>query len=386
MTDTLRELWDQINAGRPPVAAMTQIGDRQKHRRSRHVVGAIAATLAIMGSGVAVQQLTAPGSGREPTSNSPMIPTPPPGTRWVGLGRAVVAVPDQWTTGDAWCSVPAEDTVFFNSTAGSLIDCLGRPGGADPHSVSALAVLSTRPLSSNPMAKASSSFAQELLKTLQPAGTVDGHEVLELDQCTQPVDQPNCDRYFAVPSEGVIFSPMIQEPTDGNYDAIRDSLRILPEGLTTVPLISQDGWTPAWGAEPDAARALIAQLQASGLHVEVEQAASSPDASHTGLPAGLQPGSYLGANPELGSPIEEGGGVTITLAGPTATGSRAQVDLTGLWSLTGASVNGEDFDLTAAGGCRRSACSHATAADRPSPAAWWPSCTQGTIRPASPSP
>jgi hypothetical protein len=40
-------------------------------------------------------------------------PDAPEGTRWVGSGRVVVAVPDWWSTGETRCLLPVEDTVYW---------------------------------------------------------------------------------------------------------------------------------------------------------------------------------------------------------------------------------------------------------------------------------
>ena len=53
----------------------------------------------------------------------------------------------------------------------------------------------------------------------------------------------------------------------------------------------------------------------AGLHVETEVTDPSA-AGDAGFVADLPPGSFLGASPELGSVIEAGGTVTITVFRP----------------------------------------------------------------------
>ncbi len=49
----------------------------------------------------------------------------PKGTKWVGLGQVVVAVPDWWSVGETQCYAPIEDTIYFDP--GAAGDCCGCP-------------------------------------------------------------------------------------------------------------------------------------------------------------------------------------------------------------------------------------------------------------------
>ncbi len=247
--------------------------------------------------------------------------TPPEGMRWVGTGRVVVAVPDWWTTGETQCGAPVEDTVYFDEAA--TYDCEGGTPGA-VREVSALGVMD-----------ASSGYGELQVRSMTKVAEVEGREVVELDECDRWFEGV-CRRLFAVPSEGVLFAVTIDEPGDASYEAIRDSVRILPEGMTTVPLVTADGWTPTWGAEPEVADALVEKLRAAGLAVEVVTAERAD--SDSGIAADLPEGSYLGASPDLGSVIEEGGTVTVTVAGEPADGGTAVPsagDLLGRWRVVG---------------------------------------------------
>lgn len=228
------------------------------------------------------------------------VPAPPDGTRWVGMGQVVVAVPDWWTTGETRCLAPVEDTVYFDSSA--IADCGNPPSPNLVREVSALAVLD-----------GTGGYGEFQIRDMRSMGEVDGHEVLELDGCERWF-KGVCRRLFAVPSEGIVFAVTIAEEGDGSYEEIRDSLRILPDGQTTVPLEIGSGWTPTWGAEPDITAVLVRSLEDADLNVEVETAERSED--EPGLDAGLPEGSLLGLSPELGSVIDVGGAVTVTVAGP----------------------------------------------------------------------
>lgn len=229
------------------------------------------------------------------------LPAPPDGTRWVGMGRVVVAVPDWWTTGETRCLAPVEDTVYFDSSA--IADCDDPPSPSLIREVSALAVLDgTR------------SYGEFQIRGMRSIAEVDGHEVLELDGCDRWF-KGVCRRLFAVPSEGVVFAVTIAEEEDGSYEEIRDSLRILPDGQTTVPLEIGSGWTPTWGAEPDTTAVLVRSLEDAGLNVEVETFVR-PEGADTLDYANFPKGSLLGVSPELGSVIDVGGTVTVTVSGP----------------------------------------------------------------------
>ncbi|MDF1604825.1 hypothetical protein [Nocardioides sp. YIM 152315] len=235
--------------------------------------------------------LTGCGQGDGPASDAPE------GTRWVGSGRVVVAVPDWWTTGETQCLEPVEDTVYFDS--GALTDCADEPAPSEVRAASTLAVL-----------ESGHGYGEHLLTRMEPAGEVDGREVLELDGCDGWFPGV-CRRVLAVPSEGVVLAITVADAADGDYDEIRDSLRVLPEGQTTVPL-DVDGWTPTWGAEPRAAHALVRTLERAGLRVEVvevEPSARDDAGSGTTLPSG----SLLDVEPALGSVIDEGGTVTVSV-------------------------------------------------------------------------
>ncbi len=225
--------------------------------------------------------------------------TPPDGTRWVGTGRVVVAVPEWWTTGETECLTPAETTVYFDT--GASVDCaIPTPGAVDE--VSALAVLDAR-----------SGYGEKLVGESQPAGEVAGREVLERDGCERWFEGV-CRQVFAVPDEGVVFAVTIHDEADGDYEAIRDSLRILPEGMTTVPLATAGGWTPSWGAEPRTADAVVEAVDSAGLVAEVVTA-ERPKGANVDI-ADLPKGSLLDVAPSLGSVIDVGGTVTITVSGP----------------------------------------------------------------------
>ena len=216
--------------------------------------------------------------------------------RWVGSGQVIVAVPEWWTTGETHCSAPVEDTVYFDPAA--TIRCADAPEPAAVREVSALAVLD-----------ADRGYGQALVRDMVPIGDVNGHEVVERMGCEEWFDGV-CRRLFAVPSQGVAFAVTIAERGDGSYEAIRDSLHILPETETTVPLATADGWTPTWGAEPEVTRDLVDRLEDVGLTVDVKTVEPSEGRQDTAHNASFPEGSLLDVRPALGSVIARGGAVS----------------------------------------------------------------------------
>ena len=271
---------------------------RPSARRPRwQVVAVVAAVLAVLGGAAAVGLFLAEDEG---DTTAQAFGTPPEGMRWVGMSGVVVAVPEWWTTGETQCYAPVEDTVYFDSSA--VADCAESPSPATVREVSALALLD-----------ATHGYGELQVRGMHPVATVDGHEVVGAGDCEGWFDGV-CRRMFAVPSKGVAFAVTIADEGDGSYDAIRDSLRVLPDDLTTVPIAIHDDWTPSWGADAQATDALVDEIREAGLEVEVVTPDPRPDDDQA-LYAELPPGSLLGSSPELGSVIERGGTVTLTVMG-----------------------------------------------------------------------
>lgn len=209
-------------------------------------------------------------------------------------------MPKWWSTGETECLTPAETTVYFDT--GAVVDCaIPSPGAVDE--VSALAVLDV-----------SGGYGEKLVRESRPIGEVSGRELVERDGCERCFEGV-CRKVFAVPEEGVVFAVTIHDEVDGDYGTIRDSVRILPDDMTTVPLATRDGWTPSWGAEPRTVDAVVKAVESAGLRAEVVTA-ERPKARNAGLVADLPKGSLLDVEPSLGSVIDVGGTVTITVSGP----------------------------------------------------------------------
>lgn len=221
----------------------------------------------------------------------------PDGSRWVGMNGVVVAVPDWWSTGETQCATPVEDTVYFDS--GAIVDCADPVPDTLAREVSSLAILDgTR------------GIGEWKVGEMEPVAEVDGREVVELEKCDYWFEGV-CRRMFAVPDEGVVFAVSIADRGDADYEAIRDSVRILPDGETTVPLRAADWGTPGWGAEPDYVTRLVRAVREAGLEAEIVEERIPKDSP--GMVADLPAGSYLGSDPELGSVVDKGATVRISV-------------------------------------------------------------------------
>jgi hypothetical protein len=227
--------------------------------------------------------LTACSSADDGGSGTRWWDDPPGGARWVGYDGVAVAVPDWWTTGETQCGAPVEDTVYFDP--GATHDC------SDPADLAAVREVSS-------------------LAVLHDDGRYDSQD---LDGGCEEWFEGVCRRLFALPHTDVIFAVTIDEEGDGDFEEIRDSARILPRGVTVVPLSIGEGggWTPSWGAPPGDVRALVKAIEDAGLVAEVWTVEPDPGGDVADLPRG----SLLDVQPALGTPVEDGSTVTISVMG-----------------------------------------------------------------------
>lgn len=304
MTDSrppvLEEL-DGLPIGPAPIGAMLAVGRAAKRRRRTVLASVAGAAVLLTGGGLAATQVLGNDVARDSFVADGENPSPPAGTRWVGSGQVVVAVPDWWTTGETQCNAPVETTVYFDIAA--TLECFPPADPRTVREVSALAVLD-----------ADQGYGNQTLSLMKPSGEVDGRDVVELEGCEE-WHEGVCRQLFAVPSEGVLFAVTIADDADGSYQAIRDSLRILPEGSTTIPLRTRNGETPTWGAEPKVTEALVDQLKEAGLTVDVTTVERSSTVTGLDYYASFPEGSLLDVSPMLGSVIDVGGTVTIAVSG-----------------------------------------------------------------------
>ncbi|MBD8871165.1 hypothetical protein [Nocardioides donggukensis] len=227
--------------------------------------------------------------------------SPPEGHRWVGDRGVVVAVPDWWTTGDTQCLLPVEDTVYVET--GAMTDCAAPVPPETHREVSSVAVVPT-----------DLAHGERLVGDLVPDGDVSGQAVLTGEECGWIAERA-CRTVVAVPSLGVAFAMYVADAGDVDPAVFRDSLTLLPDGWTTVPLALRGGHTPVWGTEPPTTRDYARLLEERGFAVRVEPA-EPPDSRTSSLVASLPEGALLDIQPTPGSPIEDGAEVVLTVMPP----------------------------------------------------------------------
>lgn len=124
LTDVLERSVADVTVGPPPLAAL----HRTVRRRRSYAAGlAAAAAVAVVAGGAALWPAGDVGDTREPAPAASDVPTaapqpepepaddvPPAGFRWVGMGQAVIAVPESWGTNATRCGTPTRDTVVVD--------------------------------------------------------------------------------------------------------------------------------------------------------------------------------------------------------------------------------------------------------------------------------
>jgi hypothetical protein len=260
--------------------AMTQRSSRSRSRVWAGVV-AVSAMTAVVVAGVAVVGRTGNDERpTQPTDGETRIADLHP-TRQAGLNSVVVTVPIAWPTTDAVCDEPAVSYVYYDSDIRNAARCPFRERGAMPETIVGIG---------DSDSDVGRGVSRHLKRSGQP---VDGFEVLESALSCEEPRVVSCFQSFVVPELGTYFT--VRSRGEGAMDevaAIRESLRILTAGITTVP------FTPNGTLGQR-----IADIEAAGLSVKlVEQPAAAT-------------GTFLGADPALGTAVPEGSTVTLTVSG-----------------------------------------------------------------------
>lgn len=248
-----------------------------RRRRRRGLAGAAAAVVLVVG-GVALGQEAlrgAPDDADDQVSPADTV-EPPPGTRWAGIGRVVVAVPQDWADGAVRCGQATKDTVFFRSDE-ALQRCAVR-GRHSSLEISDTALLG---------ASDSTTFTEKV---------VNGHEVQTTSGCFKAIDGP-CFAYLGVPDLDAHFRVHIYSPeAEARVQAVVDSLTVLPEGQAAIPLI--ESW------HPDVVENAYAEIKELGLQPTIEDPCSN------GLCA-----LRAWTDPPAGRVVEAGTPVTVYVVG-----------------------------------------------------------------------
>lgn len=203
--------------------------------------------------------------------------TPPPaGMRWQGIHGVVVAVPDSWQTQGQPCAWGNEAAVRFVLRNAPIFNCPNLAPGEVPSSALLVGPVGVQGLADP--------------RTLRHHVTVHGLAVRDGGvRCGDGLPR-RCTVAFVVPSAEAAFEVVYSGHAAQRFvRAVRDSVRLLPDGYTTVPAIPYG--TPVGRAKTT--------LTAAGL---------SGQASRVPFPH-----SVVGTLPEAGTVVKEGTSVALTI-------------------------------------------------------------------------
>ena len=271
LSDRLEDRVADLPVGAPPLDAMRSAVRR---RRSRLTVLGAAAVVVLVAGGLVIQAADTSPDPRPPVVADPPaeVDEPPAGHRYVGIGAAVVAVPDEWGTNETECGTPQEDTVIIDQG----VICLAlfpRPKNVDSVDV--------RP------------YYDGLDLDDWVERDVDGERVL-----WSPVSTEGgvVTASVYVPSQQVTFvAASSSAGAEEVVESLRGSVAIL-ENHTTLPGFQLDGIVPRL-------ERYRVELERLGLSIEVNEKSSQLDV-----------GTVLATDPAVGSVVTPGDTVRVTVA------------------------------------------------------------------------
>lgn len=284
LTDLLEARAAGVPVGPPPLTDMHRAASRR--RRSYGAVLAAAAAVIVTVGAVAVWPDGA-GSGRDDTpvaSDSPSDPAssevPPAGFRWVGMGQAVIAVPEEWPLNATRCGTPTRDTVVVDQ--GVVETC----AMAYPASVTSVEV---RPKNG----------VDDLLDWVPTE--VDGEEALRSPAVAgESFDGTTVfGSSLYLPARDVMFAAASSVSQEAAEDLLT-RITIL-DTLVAVPGVSPANYET--DDQSKAGETYVRALEEAGLVAEV---VTKPNRGG--------PGFVLGVSPAPGTVVEPGSVVTVTVA------------------------------------------------------------------------
>lgn len=276
LSDRLEGRVADLPVGAPPLDAMRAAVRR---RRSRVMVVAAAVTVAALGTGAAVWRAADPDPRPPVASETPDIDVPPAGHRYVGVGSAVIAVPDDWGTNETECGTPMEDTVVIDQGA-ICMALVPRP--ADVESVE------VRPLNSD---------IDDFRSWTETE--IDGERAYR-----SPVESEGGVAFGSVYVPAYVATFVAQSSSADAVAAVEqilDGIAILDEH-TTVPVFNDLAFQrgPIGTSMADL---YMARLEELGLAVEVAEKASP-----------MEPGTVLATDPAVGTVVAPGDTISVTVA------------------------------------------------------------------------
>lgn len=229
---TLDELWTDLPVGTPPLSDMVHNGTARRRRRRLAATGAAGAlTLAVIAAAtVAGTTLGRGDAGDRDPSLVASTPTAPAGSRLVGMGRVVVAAPNDWALNAVnQCGLPNADTIWFPQDSALACDI-----------VHPVAAVKFSPLDSGDGEIARRQATDETV--------VDGTRVLTgAFECSPDSICVVPDAMFIVVPEHRVAITLTGQPEDrAALEEVAASVQILDEGWTTVPYV-ENGTFPEWG-------------------------------------------------------------------------------------------------------------------------------------------
>jgi PASTA domain len=282
IVQTLERRAAEVHVGPPPLAEM----HASAHRRRRSLVAVVGSAAAVVALVVGVGWLGSVQSNEvDPKPANPPaadeLEQPPAGFRWVGIGHAVVAVPEGWPTNAIRCTEPERDGVWVDVAGFNL--CIA-PFPTD----------STRVWVRGPYGNEDTSEWGR--------GTLDGTPVLTSSiTCsgTSESDVEVCGQVVFIPSENAVFDVESSAGPDAVEEALA-RIEVLDDGVA-VPgfALLQEQQDAPGGVLAAYERA----LRQAGLDVELR---TRPE---KGLPAGW----VIKASPEPGTVVAEGSTVVVTV-------------------------------------------------------------------------
>lgn len=199
---------------------------------------------------------------------------PPDGTRWVGTADVMVAVPEGWRLEADMCPPSEGNVVWFRSARSESIDCSAGPTVGS----SFLQVSSLDP------------HVRSRAAHLKRHRVIDGLGVRHNRIVCRVKAERLCSLTFSVPEAGAGFHAAYRGPRPRRFlTDLRGSLRAIPPGYTSVPLID-------YGTSVEAAQERLGSVGLDGRSPEVNF-----------------PHYATGTEPEAGTVVEIGSRVTVTI-------------------------------------------------------------------------
>jgi hypothetical protein len=216
-----------------------------------------------------------PGATRSGAPAGEMTP-PPDGMRWQGIHGVVVAIPDSWQTQDQPCARGNEAEVRFAVRNAPIFNCPNLAPGDVPSSAMLVGPVGVQGLADP--------------GTLRHHTTVRGLDVRDGGVRCRASLPSTCTIDFVVPSAFAAFEVTYLGHASKRFvRAVRDSVRPVPDGYTTVPAI-------AYGTSVQQAKS---RLSAAGLSGRARK-----------VPF---PHAVIGTLPEAGAVVKQGTSVALTI-------------------------------------------------------------------------